>query len=568
MLLFPFRLSFSSSDTEGGKGSPRADKRRRRSTRSTAASSLKRTRTHQEAAKVDEGSEVEQEEVEGSSGGQNSASDGSFHPQKTSTQVPRGKQSRPGSSKKVKGVRKISSIQPIFDDSGSESDENDELLKSLMNEGEVPRRFTGLSQLTRSRQPAAAQVSRSKKIEREDRETRKGGNKPPRKSVTFVQETRVASPRKRRSEVNRESIPEQDDSEIGASSESEVEAKRQPPTTTSSRTERSQRRSTKAEKKAPKRVSSVKRSPSPTVEAEAAEVTTDDDAPIPKASTVRKSRKSPVKKLPDVDDTLKANASTTAGKGGAAMKRKSILKEVSVVIQKEPSVSHSQWFVPEDISSMLSKKRTSQSPKKRETTRGPPSKEGGSPRHRRSRAKTATNQSTAVSESRVEASQPDEAVAMDFGDNGESSQSDTGSHGEPRSSPSSADSMRGASAMGTSQADREAGESDTSRKPSHHRKRKRITFANKSKQRKPAARKVSDEEGAVTVRPPGFSSDEEGVTNGLDITRSAGGRRYRRLKAGPKKSHTPGVRRSHRTRLAPVRHWVGEEVEYDEGEPF
>lgn len=62
-----------------------------------------------------------------------------------------------------------------------------------------------------------------------------------------------------------------------------------------------------------------------------------------------------------------------------------------------------------------------------------------------------------------------------------------------------------------------------------------------------------------------FLSDEEeaGVRDGLDITYSAGGRRYRRLRVQPSKSHTPGVRRSKRTRIAPVRTWENEEVEYD-----
>ena len=62
-----------------------------------------------------------------------------------------------------------------------------------------------------------------------------------------------------------------------------------------------------------------------------------------------------------------------------------------------------------------------------------------------------------------------------------------------------------------------------------------------------------------------FLSDEEegGVRDGVEITYSAGGRRYRRLRVQPSKSHTPGVRRSKRTRIAPVRTWENEEVEYD-----
>ena len=55
---------------------------------------------------------------------------------------------------------------------------------------------------------------------------------------------------------------------------------------------------------------------------------------------------------------------------------------------------------------------------------------------------------------------------------------------------------------------------------------------------------------------------EEASFEGMEIIKSAGGRRYRRLRVEPK-SHTPGVRRSNRTRVAPVRHWENEIVEYD-----
>ena len=563
------RLSFSSSDTEGGKGPPSGSKRKRRSTRNIGSALSKRTRAaHQEAAEGGGGSDKEEL---GDAGGalpereearKNSLSNASFHPQKTSTQVSRGKRGRPRSSnKKANVTRKISRVRPISDDdSDSESDENDELLRSLMNEGELPSRFTGLSQLTRSRQAVAAtRVSRSEKKRRVEekeefrphREAKTGGKKPPRKSVTFVKEASVASPRRsspRRSTVTAEIVPAQDDLEP---SESEVELEQEAPPATSSRKER------KSTKKAPKRASSVKRAqpsvPPPEDEDEGVDLTSDDGVAL-KAST---GRKSPSKKraLSAADETLKADSSGTGGRGRpklSGMKQKSILKEVSVVIQKEPSVSHGQWFVPADMSSLYSKRASPQSPKKRETTRRSTLKERESARQRRSRAGTTENRSdTMASESRVEAS---EAIEMEFEDDGGSSQSDTGG---PRGSPSSADSMRGVSAMDTNTADGEAGISDTSRKPSIRKKRKRVVVA-KPKRRKPVA---SDKDEPVC--PPEISSDEEEVARGLDVTLSAGGRRYRRLRAGAKKSHTPGVRRSSRTRLAPVRHWEGEEVEYD-----
>ena len=56
------------------------------------------------------------------------------------------------------------------------------------------------------------------------------------------------------------------------------------------------------------------------------------------------------------------------------------------------------------------------------------------------------------------------------------------------------------------------------------------------------------------------SDEEEGNEN---IVHSVGGRRYRRHALQYRQSHTPGVRRSRRTKLAPVRHWKNEEAEYE-----
>lgn len=59
------------------------------------------------------------------------------------------------------------------------------------------------------------------------------------------------------------------------------------------------------------------------------------------------------------------------------------------------------------------------------------------------------------------------------------------------------------------------------------------------------------------------TSGEGDNLEGMEITQSAGGRRYRRMRVEPSKRHTPGVRRGSRTRIAPVRHWENEQVEYD-----
>ena len=59
------------------------------------------------------------------------------------------------------------------------------------------------------------------------------------------------------------------------------------------------------------------------------------------------------------------------------------------------------------------------------------------------------------------------------------------------------------------------------------------------------------------------SSEEEEEKDGVDLVRSMGGRRYRRHILEHREDKTPGVRRSKRTRLAPVQYWKNEEVEYE-----
>ena len=105
----------------------------------------------------------------------------------------------------------------------------------------------------------------------------------------------------------------------------------------------------------------------------------------------------------------------------------------------------------------------------------------------------------------------------------------------------------------------------------------RVVVAPKSKKRKQAQMldgTVQDPSSLATPQGGGrndtysmSTSGEEGEESdhfdGAEIVQSGGGRKYRRLRVEPKKSHTPGVRRSKRTRVAPVRHWENEQLEYD-----
>ena len=92
------------------------------------------------------------------------------------------------------------------------------------------------------------------------------------------------------------------------------------------------------------------------------------------------------------------------------------------------------------------------------------------------------------------------------------------------------------------------------------RRVKRVSVSVKKKQTTSVRRSRLEGRTPSSVR---GSRLEGGRTPGIELTYSAGGRRYRRLQVAPRASHTPGVRRSKRTRIAPVKFWENEEVEYD-----
>ena len=129
--------------------------------------------------------------------------------------------------------------------------------------------------------------------------------------------------------------------------------------------------------------------------------------------------------------------------------------------------------------------------------------------------------------------------------------------------PSSAGSMAGESAV--LQDHGEAGPSplSISRKPAPRKRRNRgvVPSGLRRKQKKTEAQ--SNEQQKEDSELSTDEEEEEMEEGGLDFTFGVAGGKFRRLAVQAKQSHTPGVRRSKRTRVAPVKHWVGEEVEYD-----
>lgn len=86
-------------------------------------------------------------------------------------------------------------------------------------------------------------------------------------------------------------------------------------------------------------------------------------------------------------------------------------------------------------------------------------------------------------------------------------------------------------------------------------------------ERTPASKKLrvtlptEEDEGMQSGGAMFLSSSEE--DDEANLVRSLGGRRYRRYTVEHQNTKTPGVRRSKRTRLAPVQHWRNEEPEYE-----
>lgn len=469
---------------------------------------------------------------------------GSFHPQKTSTQIPKQKLS----VRKRQTTRKVSSILPIMDISDSDSDEADEMLQSLLGQnGQSTTQFKGLHQLTKSRaaemegdndidvQPAVSTTV--KKPSRPKNTVKKGERKPGRKSVTFSlsnSPAKVKTTMKKSRKSSGKKLPStelsahQNDTEDGSSDVYDFVPS--------------------DEGDEPNMNTQRKRTPLGKTRTKSPE----------KAST-----KSAFKSASPV----KSKKSGTVVKGGRKeTKRKSILKEVSVVVARSPSVvnlPHGQWFVPEDISSMFSRKSSLDDKSQMHREQSMSQSED---------SRTQKSSRTSAVES-THGSRWEEDAATGSHDGSEKEDALSNSPGSGEGSyfddvgelPGSAGSKRGESAFVSEQdtgSDRQA----VSKRPSQ-RKRKRIALATKPKRRKQSYRsKPETKESPVDQGDEGegeHASGDEDSVNGLDITYSAGGRRYRRIRLGPKKSHTPGVRRSQRTRIAPVKYWENEEVEYD-----
>ena len=492
------------------------------------------------------------------------ATDRSFRPTKTSTRM---KPSHVQSNFKQKpsARKQVSSIHPIMQVSDSESE--DEMLTSLLGNRNQSDVFQGLNLLTHSR---SAMATKEKPAPANRQQTKPKRKRKTEKSDVEASEQSEEDTKKESRRLVRKSVTFVDVPPLSAS----------PQSGTSSKSASVKKPSIRSEDKQAERSFDVYDFPQ-----------LEDDSP-PRSSPMKKSKATESRTLSKTasNESLKSNSPTKTATEKrprsptkTATKRKSILKEVSVVVRKEPSslnISQGQWFVPNDVSSMLtaktSKTDVSQHTRSRlqhsseESANSSGSEEGRNTRSAK-RRQAQSQEQTLPSKSRRKRSSKKSVVSAEHAGQEEAAVEDDvppatndmdAFEGPSRVSglEDSTGSQKGHSALNEEvEGGAEYSGIAESKRPGQRKRSSRVVLGPKAKWRK------KESSTAKTGEDNQFLSDEEeaGVRDGLDITYSAGGRRYRRLRVQPSKSHTPGVRRSKRTRIAPVRTWENEEVEYD-----
>ena len=489
-----------------------------------------------------------------------SATDRSFRPTKTSTRM-KPSQVQSNFKQKPSARKQVSSIHPIMQVSDSESE--DEMLTSLLGNRNQSDVFQGLNQLTHSR---SAMATKEKLAPTNRQQTRQKKKRKTEKSDVEASEQLEEDTKKESRRLVRKSVTFVDVPPLSASPG------------TSGKSGSAKKPSIQSEEKQAERSFDVYDFPQ-----------LEDDSP-PISSPMKKSKAAESRTLSKTasNESLK---SSSPGKTSTvkrprspkktATKRKSILKEVSVVVRKEPSplsISQGQWFVPNDVSSTLTAKTSKTDVSHHTRSRLQHSSEesansSGNEERRNTRSakkrQAQSQEQTLPSKSRRKRSSKKSVASADHAGQEEAAVEDDlppatddmdAFEGPSRVSglEDSTGSQKGRSALNDEvEGGVEYSGIAESKRPGRRKRSSRVVLGPKTKRRKKDSSTAGEENQ--------FLSDEEeaGVRDGLDITYSAGGRRYRRLRVQPSKSHTPGVRRSKRTRIAPVRTWENEEVEYD-----
>ena len=489
------------------------------------------------------------------------ATNRSFRPTKTSTRM-KPSQVQSNFKQKPSARKQVSSIHPIMQVSDSESE--DEMLTSLLGNRNQSDVFQGLNQLTHSR---SAMATKEKPAPTNRQQTKPKQKRMTEKSDVEASEQSEEDMKKESRRLMRKSVTFVDVPPLSASQSG-----------TSGKSGSAKKPSIQSEEKQAERSFDVYDFPQ-----------LEDNSP-PIISPMKKSKVTESRTLSKTasNESLKSSSprkTSTVKRPRSpkktATKRKSILKEVSIVVRKEPSplsISQGQWFVPNDVSSVVtaktSKNNVSQHTRSRlqhsseESANSSGSEEGRNTRSTK-RRQAQSQEQTLPSKSRRKRSSK-KSVAEHAGQEEAAVEDDVppatndmdAFEGPSRVSglEDSTGSQKGRSALNDEvEGGAEYSVIAESKRPGRRKRSSRVVLGPKAKWRK------KESSTTKTGEENQFLSDEEeaGVRDGLDITYSAGGRRYRRLRVQPSKSHTPGVRRSKRTRIAPVRTWENEEVEYD-----
>lgn len=549
--------------------------------------------------------------------------EGSFHPKKTSTRVKGRRQGGKSAAKRVSGRQVNSVVSALESDSedGVEGDEEDQELLSLLEPSAHVSRLVGLSQLTRprksvgERKPAAASVGRGGRRGSSSAcgESTDEEHPPPAKSAVRSKQdkTRPAEKKSKKSAGRATGVASNTTILTKTSGKGKKKASRKsvafnphttnlgspelpPHTVASVATESAENPATESDTGGssgvydyvPSDEEDFSHTKSRLYSPRRTSILRKAAASMRKNKSTQQQNESKKRKGGAGDKTtgndkeeVGQEVETEPGSGRApkSQARTSAIRELS--IQVEDISSRGQWFVPDELN--MHKMISANSPRSlRRLTRfgRPPLSDTSTSalvvppkrRQQRPRQLDSTIHNSQYEERRGENLNDTRKIGS-ASQNGEVSSADEGltsstyarrqvsnpveqttqSGRIPRSNKRSSRSAKLMSPRRTQNKKNTAPKSDRGQDDVDER-----TPVPKKQRVSPPEEDEGMQSGGAFLS----SSEEEDMTN---LVRSLGGRRYRRYVVEHQNTKTPGVRRSKRTRLAPVQHWRNEEPEYE-----
>ena len=461
---------------------------------------------------------------------QSSATEVSFHPKKTSTQVP-GQKRKSTTKLRTKKI-KLSTISALESDSESE-EEDDTVLQSLMAGSEFP----GLAKLTQKRLSSA--------------------DKNPKMPVTDEQlttETEASTAVKRKLAFSTTASSSQ--SQLDTASQKHISKKK--PTKKIAKNSKQPAISTDEEEVEPSKRITGKSVEQPAEATEHTEWSVPDEDVRSKVKSPAKTKRKNTRKTAQNDDRNASDPPPVETQ--TQVKRKNVRKVI-----RDDDHSDSSAAEPQPQAKRKYVRKAPQKEKQPVAKNSPSAETQPRPKRKYTRkAAQSASDSTPV-ETRPQGKRKSVRIPLNEEEPSDSSPADTRPPAKRKyvrkaaekgdsSASASNDTPSGASSVSWEVTS--AGTNPAAAAPKKTRKRRqRITI-------KPR-RRLSKLEPSGDLPQEPRQLEAPSPHEGLEITTTPGGRRYRRLRLEAAKSHTPGVRRSHRTKIAPVKFWDGEQVEYD-----